>query len=131
MRGNLQNLTHWKPGQSGNPKGKIPGTRPFKIILRQFLEKNIDMKDPFTKEMAQFTAKEAVAMKLIGEAMRGNIMAIKEIRDMVDGPIKQSIEIEDKTELRPVSERAKDLSKRLYNLGADATPKKSKRKKTG
>lgn len=128
--GKTENLTPWKPGQSGNPKGKPVGTRSFKNILVEFLDKSIDMMDPFTKEKAKFTAKEAVAMKIVGEAMKGNMSAIKEIRDMVDGPIAQQIEIEDKTiQTKSVSQREAELEKRLAKLGVyESKPSKKTRK---
>lgn len=38
-RGNPQNLILWKPGQSGNPKGKAKGTRHRRTVIMDAMKK--------------------------------------------------------------------------------------------
>ena len=38
-RGNPQNLILWKPGQSGNPRGKKLGTRNRKTVIMEAMRK--------------------------------------------------------------------------------------------
>ena len=66
----------WKPGQSGNPAGR-PKTKPFKDALAAILEK---------PELL-----EKVAAALTAKAITGDVSAIKEIADRMDGKIPQAI----------------------------------------
>lgn len=87
----------WKPGQSGNPAGKPKGCRSMKTILRELLDVELDTKgeNPLTKEKitGKLTAQEIVAMKLIREATKGNMYAIREIFDRMDGQAEQQITV--------------------------------------
>lgn len=121
---NEQNLIPFKKGQSGNPNGRPKGSKAFKTILNDYLSRNISIKDPTTKESTLVEVREALMIKLIGHGMNGSLHAIKEIRDMVDGPIKQSIEIEDKNIERPIAERVDEIIKRIDSLNADKKQRK-------
>lgn len=58
-RGNPQNLILWKPGQSGNPKGKPLGTRNRKTVILEAIKKLAkanDMKPEEVEELLQATA---------------------------------------------------------------------------
>lgn len=61
----------WKPGQSGNPGGR-PKTRPFKEALARLLNEE-EMK------------KSAAA--LVAKAQNGDVSALKEIADRMDGKV--------------------------------------------
>ena len=64
--------SRFKPGQSGNPKGRPVGTYgPSKHVQQLFAEAH--------------TA-EAIAHSIIERALKGNI-AIKFLFDMIDGPV--------------------------------------------
>ena len=123
----VDNLTPWHPGTSGNPKGRPAGSRSFKTILRELLDKPIDVEDKDTGKKVKSTARDEISMILIFKAMSGHLDSIKEVRDIVDGPIKQKLEVEDKTPEKPLSERANDIAERLIKLGADAKNKKPRK----
>jgi hypothetical protein len=58
-------------------------------LLRKILEKKITFKNPGTKQMMEITVAEAIAWCLIIKALQGDIHAIKEIFDRVDGKVGQ------------------------------------------
>jgi hypothetical protein len=74
----------FQPGQSGNPNGR-PKSKPFKDALQRALKAAGDDKDML----------EAVASALVGKAMMGDVPAIKELADRMDGKVSQPIEGEE------------------------------------
>lgn len=70
----------FQPGQSGNPNGR-PKTRPFKDALQKALKAIGDDKD----------ALEMVASALVSKAAMGDVPAIKELADRLDGKVTQPI----------------------------------------
>lgn len=65
----------WKPGQSGNPSGR-PKTKPFKEALQNLIDK-VGLND--------------AATALVAKANTGDVAAIKEIADRLDGKVPQAI----------------------------------------
>jgi len=78
-------LVYFKKGQSGNPKGKPKGTRNFKTILNEYLDKNVDFKDPVEKRKVKKSLREVVALSLLSKAVKGDLNAISQVMDRVDG----------------------------------------------
>jgi len=76
--------TAWKPGQSGNPKGRPPAGWSWAELLREAGEE-IDKKSgkPF---------KELVSKKLWKKCMEGDVRAIKELMNRMDGMPLQKVE---------------------------------------
>jgi hypothetical protein len=66
----------WQPGQSGNPNGRPP-SRPFRAALKNEVKKAIKAKD--------MTKLEGIAEALVDEALIGNVQAIREVRDTLEG----------------------------------------------
>lgn len=71
----------FKPGQSGNPNGR-PKSKPFKAALQKALDAAGDDKDML----------KLVADALVGKAMMGDVPAIKELADRLDGKVSQPID---------------------------------------
>lgn len=71
----------FEPGKSGNPGGR-PSTREFADMLRVALKQASGDK----------TRLREVADALVTEAIAGNVPAIKEIADRLDGKATQPIE---------------------------------------
>jgi hypothetical protein len=70
----------FQPGQSGNPAGR-PKSKPFREAIQRALEEAGDDK----------VSLQAVATALVGKAMMGDVSAIKELADRMDGKVAQAI----------------------------------------
>lgn len=82
------NLKPFQPGESGNPAGRPPGSRNLSTILKEMLEQEVLIdgeKIPF---------KDSIVKKLIKKANNGNLRAIQEIFDRMEGKAKQEMKIE-------------------------------------
>lgn len=75
-----------KPGETLNPHGRPKGSRNLSTILREFLDEEIELSDGEKKKY-----KEVIIRKLIKKANDGDLRAITEIFDRVDGKPKQEI----------------------------------------
>lgn len=80
----LATSASWKKGQSGNPNGAPKKAWRWSEVLRSVAEK-IDRSGKEFKELA--------AEALLKEAMKGNIAALRELGDRLEGKPRQSIEI--------------------------------------
>jgi hypothetical protein len=65
--------TRWKPGQSGNPKGRPKGAKNLATIFDDALNETFEIQ--VKGKTRKVTAREAIVWKLINEALRGNIKA--------------------------------------------------------
>lgn len=81
MAGQTSN-TKFKPGQSGNPKGRPKAEWTWSGVLRQAMEKAVGPKQ----------IKELVSEALMEKALTGDVQAIKEIGNRIDGMPKQSVD---------------------------------------
>jgi len=82
-----ENLKPWKPGQSGNPKG-----RPSKkACLTTLLKKEIERICPDDKKGR--TWKELIVLSTMQLAIRGNSTALREVWARVDGNVTQSLDV--------------------------------------
>lgn len=70
----------FQPGQSGNPNGR-PKSKPFKDALERALKAAGDDK----------SAIELVATALVEKARSGDVPAIKELADRIDGKVPQGV----------------------------------------
>ena len=64
----------WPKGVSGNPAGRVPG-RNLKTILKRALDLDLD----------GLSVGEQVVTKLVSAALSGNLKAIQQILDQVEG----------------------------------------------
>ena len=78
--------TQWKPGQSGNPKG-----RPKSITLSEALRAQLGQVMPGEDEK---TYAEKIALVLCEEATKGNVGAAKEIADRTEGKPRQTLDVD-------------------------------------
>lgn len=72
----------FKPGQSGNPAGKAPGTFSLKVKTQQILNEEPEQG-------------EAIIRALVTKALDGDVPAIKELKEWIDGKETQRTEIRD------------------------------------
>ena len=73
--GNPPRHTRFKPGQSGNPKGRPKGSKNFATILQQQLRKMVTITvDGKPKRLA---VQEVIARRLANDNMKGTIKALE------------------------------------------------------
>lgn len=80
----------WKPGQSGNPKGRPKGTLYLSEALREQLH------DPETVRQ--------IAMKIIKDAKRGNYNAINLLAERTEGKVPLGLTTDNDVTIRVVYE---------------------------
>jgi hypothetical protein len=69
--------SQFKPGQSGNPKGRLPRTRNLKTVVQQVVEEQIQLREGGkSKRMSKF---EALLRTLISRAFKGDTKAVASI----------------------------------------------------
>jgi hypothetical protein len=89
---NPENIEPYKfePGQSGNPSGRPKGTKNPSTILKEMLEEELEVVIDGVKVKKTF--KDLIVRKLIKKANDGDLRAIQEIFDRVEGKAKQEIQ---------------------------------------
>jgi len=89
----------WKPGQSGNPKGRPPGSKNISTILRELMELEVETTDPVTGERISAPGYLLVSKRLLRKALDGNDKSITEIFDRLEGRPAQKIDVKGDTKL--------------------------------
>lgn len=90
--GKISPETEFKPGQSGNPKGRPKGVPNAKTRMARFLELSINGKNPITKDDEMFTVAELMDLQVISKAIKGDLQAWEKINDRLEGKAKQTTE---------------------------------------
>lgn len=85
-----EHLNQFKEGKSGNPNGRPRGSKNLSTILKAMLEEDVEVFIDGKKERRQF--QEVIIRKLLKKANDGEIRAIIEIFDRVEGKAKQEVE---------------------------------------
>ncbi len=89
MPGPKSNLTPWKKGQSGNPKGRPPK----KICIPDILA-TIGNQEHIDEKGNKTTKREAILNKTFALALKGEQWAIKFIADRTEGKPKETLALE-------------------------------------
>ncbi len=84
MAGRVDNLKPWKPGESGNPGGRSR-TKP----LTEELQRLLDSEAPNAKGQ---TWVAVIAEALVKKARKGDVRAIAELANRIEGKARQSVE---------------------------------------
>jgi hypothetical protein len=66
--------SRWKPGQSGNPKGRRKGVKNMTTYFDEALSRKIDVK--VGGKMRRMSVREAIAMNATNLALKGDIKMI-------------------------------------------------------
>ncbi|MGE0038532.1 MAG: DUF5681 domain-containing protein [Xanthobacteraceae bacterium] len=67
--------TRWKPGQSGNPRGRPKGSQAFATVLYEVMRRKLKITE--NGETRWISFREALGRKLIQNALNGDHKAIK------------------------------------------------------
>ena len=79
----FSNLKSWKPGQSGNPAGRKPGSKNVSSIVRQLLEQDANANLLDSANITELTNgkstsyAQAIALAMLKKASQGNVQAVK------------------------------------------------------
>lgn len=86
-------LIHWVKGQSGNPDGKKKGTRNLSTILKEYLELEVEIENE-KGEKVKVENQDLIIAQLIRKAAKdGDLKAIEQILDRMEGKPIQKQEI--------------------------------------
>jgi hypothetical protein len=74
--------TRWKPGQSGNPKGRPQGARNVSAVLSDVLRQRVAVTE--NGKTRRMPLLEAMMRRLANDALRGNPVAVKLLLSIVE-----------------------------------------------
>lgn len=80
--GNPPEHSRFKPGQSGNPGGRPKGSKSFKSVLQDELEQQVNLSEQGV--VSKVTKMEALAKRLVGDALSGDPRALAELLRQVN-----------------------------------------------
>lgn len=103
-----RNLIPPKKGEVRNPHGKPKGIEHSSTRLKRLLAVTQQLKNPITGELEGFSVIEQIDLRLIQMARNGDIKAIRELLDRLEGKALQSMDIktQNTTEIRPMMDPA-------------------------
>lgn len=93
MPGNPNPLNQFEKGRSGNPKGRPPKEWTMTGLYKEAGEEETETGEP---------RKKIVARKLWEKAQKGDVLAIKELGNRIDGMPKQSMDWQGVLEVVPI-----------------------------
>lgn len=97
-KGNIENLKHFEPGQSGNPAGRPKGARSLSTILKEMLEQDIVTENENGNKIKK-QCQDVIIQKLLQKGAKGDLRAITEILDRVEGKPIQAVKSEGTSEV--------------------------------
>lgn len=84
----------FKPGESGNPKGRPKNVVNRSSVVLQWLKVEVTQKNPLTGLQEKLTVLDLVTLSLINQAMKGNVQAWKELMDSAYGKAVQPVQLD-------------------------------------
>lgn len=89
----------FKKGVSGNPNGRPKGSLNLASILKVILESEHKRKDKNTGEVITKIGSAWVTESLFRKATNGDVAAIREVFDRVDGKVANTVDIGNKNDV--------------------------------
>ncbi len=105
MTGHAHNLKPWPKGVSGNPGG-----RPKKKLITDELERLLGQEAPDATGKSWATV---IAEALLNQARRGDVRAIGELANRIEGKPLQPVELSGDNDLDTLAERIENGRKRM------------------
>lgn len=87
-RGNIKTLKMWKPGQSGNPKGRPVGARDRRTVIWEALKTIAEKKNMLPEEV-----EAAIQVAGVEKAIKGSFLHYAEISNGLYGKITDNVDI--------------------------------------
>lgn len=72
-KGRPPRATRWKPGQSGNPKGRPKGAKNLATIFNEALGQKFEIQE--NGKSRKITAREGIVRRVVNQALKGDIKA--------------------------------------------------------
>lgn len=66
--------TRWRPGQSGNPKGRPRGAKNLATIFAEALSQKLEIQEK--GKFRKISAREGIVLKVVNAALKGDLKAI-------------------------------------------------------
>ena len=83
----------WKPGESGNPKGRPKGSLNRSTIARKWLQTKSKIFNPITNQEETLTQEDIATLALIKKVRSGDVHAYKAVMDSSYGQPKETIDL--------------------------------------
>tara|TARA_Y100000401_G_C8326015_1_gene228362 strand:+ start:13650 stop:14003 length:354 start_codon:yes stop_codon:yes gene_type:complete len=90
---NEENLKSWKPGESGNIKGRPKGKLNRSTIAKRWLTTNQKYVNPITQTEEDLTQEDIITLALVKKARQGDSRAYSELMNSAYGKAKESVDI--------------------------------------
>lgn len=90
--GTPENLIPAKKGEVRNPKGRTKGSRDRRTIVNQWLEAVKEARNPITGLNETLPIADQMVLALIGNALKGDVSAFKELMDSGYGKLTDKVE---------------------------------------
>ena len=90
---NEKNLKSWKPGQSGNPKGRPQGSLNRSTIAKKWLEAEETLRNPLTGLEELMSQEDAITLAIIHKARKGDVSAYNAVMNSRHGMAKETIDL--------------------------------------
>ena len=103
--------TRFKPGQSGNPHGRAKGSMNLETLLNKALDAKVTVETQ--NGIKRITKREAIALKLVNQALSGDQNAIKTLLPWIERTDEHNNKIAQM--LEDVSEEDKEIMKGFVN----------------
>lgn len=83
--------TQFQPGNNANPHGRPKKEWTMKSLIQKALEEEVEIKNKLGQVTGKKAIKEIIAKKLAQLAAQGDMTAIKEVNNRIDGMPQQDI----------------------------------------
>lgn len=105
-----ENLKSYKPGESGNPKGRPKGAKSIETILRELMEVKMSEENPMTGKTETVPAGTLMYAQLMAKAAKdGDLNAIDKIMDRLEGKaVAKTADVTEKSFMENLEEAKKD-----------------------
>ncbi len=110
----LVNKGRWKPGESGNPKGRPPKGISITSLVKELLSQIPDIEEDGVKN--DKTWAELISLALVKGAVKGNAPLLKETLDRIDGKVVERVQAEVDPAVLAMLERQLILSRKLQEV---------------
>ena len=102
MAGVNDNLIPPVKGEIRNPHGRAKGSLNSKTILKRFLSLTEKVKNPVTGDFENMTQLDIIYLKQIEKARKGDLAAMKERLDRLEGKAKQVLSNDPESPIEPL-----------------------------